>query len=161
VFRLTPSGAVSTVYAFSPIASGKNADGALPYAGLVVGKDGALYGTTSYGGSSNYGTAYRLTTGGAFSALHQFAGGTDGAYPRAGLSVDSDGSLVGSTSGAGGSNGGVLFRLTPSGSYSTLHAFAATATTGSAPYAALVKASDGGFYGTTLGGGNGTLFSWK
>jgi uncharacterized repeat protein (TIGR03803 family) len=161
VYRVTPGGAVSTVYAFSPITANQNADGALPYSGLVVGQDGALYGTTSYGGSSNYGTAYKVTTSGAFTALHQFAGGTDGAYPRAGLSVDTDGTLVGSASGAGSSNGGVLFRLSPSGTLTTLYAFAATAATGSAPYAALVKASDGGFYGTTLGGGNGTLFSWK
>lgn len=161
VYKVTPAGGVSLVYAFTPIANDKNADGALPYAGLVLGKDGALYGTTSYGGDSNYGTAYRVTTAGAFSVLHAFAGGADGAYPRAALALDSDGSLLGTTSGAGTANGGTLFRLTPTGAITALHHFAANASGGSTPYAAVAKATDGGFYGTTLGSGGGTLFRWK
>ena len=99
-------------------AGGTN-DGAYPFAGLVMDSSGNLYGTTySGGGSSNYGTVFKLTpgTGGTYTEtiLHSFAGGTnDGAYPYyAGLVMDSSGNLYGTTSAGGGSGSyGTVFEI--------------------------------------------------
>jgi uncharacterized repeat protein (TIGR03803 family) len=38
-----------------------NTDGASPYAGLIIDKQGALYGTASSGGSAGNGTVFELT----------------------------------------------------------------------------------------------------
>src|ERR1700722_12387455 len=61
------------------------ADGANPYAGLVRGTDGYLYGTTSGGGAANLGTVFKMTIGGTEKILHSFAGGADGDSPFAPL----------------------------------------------------------------------------
>src|SRR5208282_3285952 len=75
-------------------------DGASPYATLVQGFDGNLYGTTYSGGASNNGTVFKITTGGALTTLHSFSG-TDGANPIAALVQANDGYLYGTTFGGG------------------------------------------------------------
>jgi uncharacterized repeat protein (TIGR03803 family) len=72
-------------------------NGASPSTGLVQGSDGGFYGTTSRGGTSNYGTVFRISTNGALTSLHAFAGGNDGANPYAGLVQGSDGYFYGRT----------------------------------------------------------------
>ncbi len=116
-------------------------------------------------------SAARATTpAGTFSApvlLYQFTGGADGSGPRGALVIGADGNYYGVTA-FGGANGlGTVFRLTPDGVLTTLHAFAG-AGDGAVPQAGLVFASDGNFYGTTSGNsynastfstvGNGTIF---
>jgi uncharacterized repeat protein (TIGR03803 family) len=56
VFRISSSGAYTSLYSFT----GGN-DGANPFAGLVQGSDGSFYGTTYAGGTNGYGTVFRLT----------------------------------------------------------------------------------------------------
>ena len=71
-----------------------------------------------------------------------------------------DGSLHGTTRDGGSSGPGTVFRLDAAGTLTTLHSFSGV-TDGAAPWAPLVQAADGSFYGTTSAGGaadGGTLF---
>jgi uncharacterized repeat protein (TIGR03803 family) len=52
VFKLTPGGALSSMFSFA------GTNGCTPQAGLVLGADGNLYGTTAYGGNGFNGSAY-------------------------------------------------------------------------------------------------------
>ncbi|HEV2210229.1 MAG TPA: choice-of-anchor tandem repeat GloVer-containing protein [Verrucomicrobiae bacterium] len=162
VFKLEANGAgYKVLYSFR----GEDSDGGHPWAALTGGREGALYGTTSYGGTSNYGTIFKLhTDGSGYAVLHSF-GIThgDGAYPVAGLTLGSDGALYGTTfSGSGVATNGTVFKLNADGSgYSVLHTFIGANGDGANPYAALVQGSDGALYGTTYTGGShnfGTLF---
>jgi uncharacterized repeat protein (TIGR03803 family) len=97
---------------------------------------------------------------GTFTTLHQFDG-TDGfgRFPGAGLVQATDGDLYGTTSEGGAHDRGTVFRITPSGTLTTLHSF--DDTEGNTPFAVLVQATDGDLYGTTLEGGahdRGTVF---
>lgn len=158
IFKLTSAGVYSILYSFSAIASDKNADGALPYAGLVQGSDGNLYGATSYGGANNFGTIFKITPSGTFTTLYSFTGAADGAHPRATLEKGGDGVFYGTASGGGTNNLGTAFKVTSGGALSTLYAFGASDTDGASPYGALFKTSNGGLYGTTLGSGTGKVY---
>jgi len=76
VFKLNTNGVLTTLYAFT----GYN-DGGGPEAGLVEGSDGYFYGTTSYGGTNEWGTVFRIIANGEVSSLYSFTGGYDGANP--------------------------------------------------------------------------------
>jgi uncharacterized repeat protein (TIGR03803 family) len=136
-----------------------NTDGASPYAGLVQGTDGKLYGTTFVGGV-RYGTVFRITTVGALTTLHSF-NITDGENPEGGLVQAIDGNFYGTTVVAGAHPSyGTVFKITPGGTLTTLHSF--DYTDGYYPEAGLVLATNGNFYGTTYSGGSdplgGTVF---
>ncbi len=156
VFQLTPAGALTVLYAFT----GGSTDGAIPYAGLIQGTDGNFYGTTVGGGTSNAGTVFQLTPAGTLTVLYAFTGGADGATPYAGLIQATDGNFYGTTVSGGTSNAGTVFQLTPAGAVSVLYAFTGGAD-GGTPFAGLIQATDGSFYGTTAYGGAssaGTVF---
>jgi uncharacterized repeat protein (TIGR03803 family) len=102
-------------------------DGANPNGGLILDRNGAIYGTTSIGGyncphhsGQGCGTAFELRPptkkGGPWfeEILHRFNDGNDGASPSGGLIFDSNGALYGTTFG-GGNGDGTIFRLTPPG----------------------------------------------
>jgi len=94
---------------------GAPGDGALPSGGLVEGGDGALYGATQSGGSSNRGTLFRLNKDGTgYRVLYNFAGtGADGKIPVGALVIGSDGAFYGTTSFGGDPNFGTVFRWLP------------------------------------------------
>ncbi len=160
VFKITPSGALTTLHSFD------DNDGWQPYAGLIQTADGNFYGTTIGGGTYYYGTVFEITPGGALTTLHSFDG-TDGYQPWAALVQATDGSFYGTTAHGGGSDNcyyggvagcGTVFKITPSGTLTTLHSF--DGGDGEEP-SGLVQATDGNFYGTTpFGGANddGTVF---
>lgn len=120
IYRLTPNPdgtwIENVIYAFQG-----GSDGESPYGSVVVDGAGSVYGTTSYGGlgSNAYGTVFRLTPSGSGqwtkTILHTFSG-PDGAFPDAGLTLDSAGNLYGTTNEGGTyqfQNGGVVFKITP------------------------------------------------
>jgi uncharacterized repeat protein (TIGR03803 family) len=151
VFKITPGGTETIVYSFAGGSDGEN-----PYAGLIQGSDGNLYGTTYQGGSHNFGTIYKLTLSGVETVLYAFAGGGgDGANPEAGVTQGSDGNLYGVTYAGGSSGLGTVFELTLSGTETILHSFAGGSTDGSNPQANLLQGSDGALYGSAFGGGTG------
>jgi uncharacterized repeat protein (TIGR03803 family) len=113
VFKLTKRGKYHVLHTFT-----SGTDGATPYGDLLLGNDGKLYGTTSYGGSCTQysggcGTVFAIATDGTEKILYSFAGGADGAFPSAGLVQDSAGNLYGTTGSGGTFNFGTVFKITP------------------------------------------------
>jgi len=76
VYRMTPAGTLTVLHSFT----GAPADGSHPWAALIQGTDGHLYGTTYDGGASGRGTVFKITTSGAMTILRAFLGGADGAH---------------------------------------------------------------------------------
>ncbi len=152
VFRMSPSGSYTSLYSFG----NSPTDGQSPVAGLVQGSDGDFYGTDYDGGMNGYGTVFQISPSGVLTTLWTFANGVDGANPYGGLVQGSDGNFYGTTSGSGSgpSGNGTVFRITPSGSLTTLWSFLGSSD-GGHPLAGLVQGSDGSFYGTTSGSGSG------
>jgi uncharacterized repeat protein (TIGR03803 family) len=82
--------------------------------------------------------------------------GTNGAQPVYASPVQStDGNFYGTTAGGGANSAGTVFKITPGGQLTTLYSFCAhtNCPDGAQPYAGLVRATDGNFYGTTFSGG--------
>ena len=164
VFKITVAGSLTILHSFC---SQTNCpDGAEPQAGLVQGSDGNLYGTTTIGGGPrDSGTVFKITLSGTLTTLHDFDYTDEGASPSGTLVQASDGNFYGTTYTGGTSNAGTVFKMTPSGTLTTLYNFCSQAgcADGSVPYAGLVQASDGNFYGTTYNGGGannaGTIFA--
>lgn len=129
------------------------ANGVYPAAEVIEASDGVLYGTTINGGINNAGIVFKLNKDGTgFMVLHEFDG-SDGSDPFADLVEGSDGALYGTTTVGGPQiNGGVVFKVNKDGTgFMILHDF--DGSHGAYPYAGLVEASDGAFYGTTYNGG--------
>lgn len=165
IFKMTSAGLLTTIYTFSvPSAAGTNADGAVPIGKLLQMLDGSFYGVARAGGANGTGTVYRIGADGSFSTVYNFASvdasthsNSSGGGPLAGLALGVDGNLYGVTEYGGTMGGGIVFRLTTAGELTLLHDFVPGAPTwdGFRPNAALLRASDGNFYGTTFGGGAG------
>jgi uncharacterized repeat protein (TIGR03803 family) len=152
LFKLTPGGTESVLHNFEDSSS----DGAYPTGNLTQDSSGHLYGTTAYGGASDYGTVFEVTPSGGESLLHSFAARhSDGVQPfGGGLLHDTLGNLYGVTTNGGASGYGVLFKLTPGDTETVLLNFAGGAG-GAIPYDGLAKDGDGNLYGTTGSGGAG------
>jgi len=150
---MTADGRVTVLHEFD------GRDGSSPAAPLLAAIDGNLYGTTEMGGSSrNAGTVFRITTDGVFTVLHVFTD-PDGSIPRAALIEGADGFLYGTTASGGlisspppSFGSGTIFRISTSGTLTTLHVFTGSDGTGG-PSAPLVQSPDSSFYGTTRGDG--------
>ena len=157
VFRITTAGDFSTVYSFT---GGGN--GLRPKAALTLGSDGQFYGTTSEGGSgTGSGTIFRISPTGSYTLLHSFDLATSGNQPLGKLLQASDGNFYGTTTSFGANSAGTLYRLTPAGVVTVLHAFRGNTTEGGNPAAGVIQGADGALYGTTAGGGStagGTVY---
>jgi uncharacterized repeat protein (TIGR03803 family) len=160
VYELLPSNGGWTeedIYEFSGFTLGDT--GGYPIGGVIFGRDGNLYGTTSAYGCE-YGTLFQLTYSGSTwteTTLHSFCGGNDGASPVSSLIMDEAGNMYGATIGAYAGYGGVrgsAFMLTPSNGgwdYSLIYTFPEY---GGGPAASLVMDTAGNLYGTTVTGGH-------
>ena len=137
------TGVLTILYSFA------GPDGAYPYSGLIPDGSGNLYGTTAQGGANSQGTVFELNPAtGALRTLASFDG-ANGAYPYAGLVMDSSGNLYGTASegGANANSFGTVFEFNSStGALSSLAAF--DGTNGAYPYSALIIDSSGNLFGT-------------
>jgi uncharacterized repeat protein (TIGR03803 family) len=173
VFKITPSGTLTTLYTFCTDSS---CEYATELDGLIQAADGDLYGTTSEGGDgiNGAGTVFRITPRGALRTLHNFSCSPkycpDGGHPPGALVQATDGNLYGTTLQGGANGEGTVFQITPSGTLTALYSFCAqtNCADGATPIAGLVQATNGDFYGTTSIGGSssacgepgcGTVFS--
>ncbi|HEX4014044.1 MAG TPA: choice-of-anchor tandem repeat GloVer-containing protein [Candidatus Cybelea sp.] len=175
IFSLTPGTgngfSYATVYKFLG-----GADGSTPMAGLVVGSDGIMYGTTEYGGNtscnvSGCGTMFQYTTSNGYLQDAQFSSGT-GTLPLAALTpigcgtsscgptefmgVASQGGAVNSCAGGCGT---IFAAVKHSGGWSidTGYSFGSRSGDGVNPQGALteVSAYPPSFVGVTSSGGSG------
>jgi uncharacterized repeat protein (TIGR03803 family) len=159
VFKVTPSGKVTTLYGFCALAN--CADGSNPAGALVQTSDGTLYSTTSTGGTGASGTIFSLSLSGKLRTLYSFcsqASCADGAFPESGLVLASNGYLYGTTYNGGDFGSGTVFAISPTGHFKTLYKFCqlANCVDGANPYSGLTQGPDGNLYGTTnAGGANG------
>jgi uncharacterized repeat protein (TIGR03803 family) len=134
------------------------ADGSYPFGSVIRDSDGNLYATTI--GKPN-GAAFKVSSTGALTVLHDFISTPDGSQPGAGLISGLKGYLFGTTF-AGGASGyaGTIFEVTASGTqYSILHSFIGV--DGAFPWGTLTRDASGNLYGTTYAGGKydeGTVF---
>jgi uncharacterized repeat protein (TIGR03803 family) len=154
---------------------GRAGDGANPHGGLVVDRNGNLYGTTANGGKYFGGTVYELSSASETeTVLYDFSGGEDGGSPLAGLAIDGAGRLYGTTVYGGyfsyycQGGCGTVFKLSPpmaSGNpwkQTILHQFSGGVPgDGALPYDPVMRDKSGNLYGTTFvsqGTGGGTAF---
>jgi uncharacterized repeat protein (TIGR03803 family) len=152
----TPQAEAQTFSVVHDFAGGS--DGANPFSGLIaVGK--TLYGTTQFGGTSNNGVVFKMSTSGKETVLYNFATGTDGANPQASLIRDKKGNFYGTTTSGGAFGEGTVFELTGK-KETVLYSFKGTPD-GIWPFAPLLMDVQGNLFGTTFAGGsnnNGTVF---
>src|ERR1700722_4655759 len=140
---------------FTTLRSFDGTDGRLSFAGLVQATNGNLYGTTYYGGTKDSGNVFEITPGGTLTTLYSLcsrSGCSDGEYTYAVPIQGTDGNFYGTTYLGGSKELGTVFKITPSGTVTTLHTFGGP--DGSQPLAGLVQATNGNFYGTTYIGGS-------
>ncbi len=151
---------------------GKGNDGSDPLASLIFDSYGNLYGTTVQGGTWGGGTVFEMTpaAGGKWTekVLHSFGSGGSGIdAPYAGVTVDADGDLFGTTAFGSVAGLGTVFKLAPEskGTWTMTVLFAFNSLDGAVPRGNLVLDASGNLYGTTLSGGtdgsNGTAFRLK
>jgi uncharacterized repeat protein (TIGR03803 family) len=153
VYKLEPGGTFTVLHTFK---GEPNSDGANPESGLVMDSSGNLYGTTvdggTPGGCPNWyppgcGTVYKIDTHGKETILHYFDG-EDGQNPSAGLILDRQGDLYGSTLN-GAYRFGTVFKLSPDGKETVLHNFSGGPPDNGYPYDGLARDDTGNLYGTT------------
>jgi uncharacterized repeat protein (TIGR03803 family) len=179
VFKMSLGGTLTTLYSFC--AQPNCTDGLNPIGPLVQAANGNFYGTTVYGGSNSTciagcGTIFEITPTGSLTTLYSFcsqpncADGVPGGDPTS-LIQGTDGNLYGTTTVGGNTTSGVnsngygtIFKITPSGTLTTIYTFCPVSgcLDGGYPDAGLVQDTNGTFYGTasTFGSsGSGTVFS--
>lgn len=152
VFKITPSGAVTTIYDFCSQTS--CADGFSPMSGVTLGFDGNFYGTTQAGGTGTAhpaGTVFRLTPLGGLTTLHTFANGNDEGQPTFPPIQGQDGNFYGVSETVFNGEFGAAYKVSATNVFSVLSDF--TATNGNDPNMP-IQGTDGNFYGTTVFGGS-------
>ncbi|WP_265587631.1 choice-of-anchor tandem repeat GloVer-containing protein [Sphingomicrobium arenosum] len=159
IFRMDREGNVERLHRFS------GADGfyGRDHGHLIEGSDGALYGTTLFGGADDRGVVFRITSAGSYTVLHEFKGGGDEGQPIGSLVEHSDGYLYGTTNFGpnicdshpeGSVRCGTIYRVSKDGEYQVVHAFGRDSDPMAAtkPNGTLVEGPDGALYGTARGG---------
>lgn len=164
VYKLKRSGAG---WLFTPMYNFEEGGGIYPQAPVSIGPDGSVFGTTTQGGQTlcgvtGCGIVFNVRPSptvctsalcpGVLNTLTSFRGGSDGAYPYAGVTFDEAGNLYGTTSEGGSGNCppdgcGVVYKMTHSQSgwsESVLYTFASTAYPGSG----VVVGHNGELYGS-------------
>ena len=171
VFSLRPTNKSKTAWKHTTLHHFKPTSGQAPYAGVVFGLDGALYGSTPQGGQHKAGTIFRLSGGDntSYDLLYSFEASKqngDQAGPFANLLIDPKTGVIYGTTYSGGKYGqGTVFSLEQKGGsweHNVLHDFRGIyngSADGSQPRGALTFGSDGAMYGTTESGDNGGFWN--
>jgi uncharacterized repeat protein (TIGR03803 family) len=160
---------MGTVFELSPAAGGgwtesvlhsfgSGSDGQYPQAAVILDPAGNLFGTTIEGGSYNNGTVFELKRSGTEwneTILHHFSpNGSDGVIPFAGVTMDKNGNLYGTTNYGGVHGYGTVFEVRPANqTEKILHNFSGGPADGMYPTAGLIFDASGNLYGTTTDGG--------
>lgn len=124
--------------------------------GIIQGFDGNFYGTTLSGGTQGWGTAFRITSTGTLTTVHNFCSQviacTDGSEPEGRLTQASNGDFYGTTDHGGTGHAGLIFRISSGGKFAVLHNFCVVSpcTDGESPIS-VMQARNGYLYGTTYG----------
>jgi len=145
IYKINKSGEFHKLHDFCQPRALCTKEGASPRSGLVVGRDGNLYGRTTWAGPGGGGTIFRVTPSGDFATIFSFNGATTGGGGTGGLVQASDGNLYGNTRTA-------VFRVTPAGQGTVLYHFDPSKD-GAGAGDALIQAADGNMYGLTEGPG--------
>lgn len=151
IFKINISGSNFTVLKSFVFAT----DGGSPNGSLIQASDDNFYGMTT-----NTGRIFKLTPAGVYTNLHTFNSSSDGYVPMGSLIQDADGNLYGTCSDGGTNSSGTIFKMSLSGTFTTLRALNATPD-GRMPKGTLLQGADGMLYGTTSIGGTyntGTIF---
>src|ERR1700733_2483529 len=152
-FQLTPAGKIKILHNFDL------PSGATPWGGLTLGTDGFLYGTTCRGGDFSDGVVFKMSTTGTYTVMHSFnTANNEGYCPKARPIQGTDGNFYGTTSLGPNPSHGTFYKITPSGTLTTLYLF--NLSDGQTPLA-LVLGTDGNFYGESDTGGvndSGAIF---
>jgi uncharacterized repeat protein (TIGR03803 family) len=157
MFQITLSGQFASLFSFCAKADCAK-EGRNPFAGLTAAPNGNFYGTTFAGGRQQAGTVFTITPAGLLTKLYDFysqPNGADGWDVEAPLTLGNDGNLYGTTFAGGVNRGGTVFKITPTGQFTSIYSFCSSSTclTGFNPIAPVALGSDGNFYGTTWAGG--------
>ena len=123
IFEVTPSGTATVLYSFCGL---QCLAGGAPFGPLVEDAAGNFYGINIDGGANSHGTVFQLTPSGSLNTLYSFCsqtGCTDGSSPQGGLTLGSDGNLYGVTETGGTEDDGVVYQITPAGTYTVLYSF--------------------------------------
>jgi uncharacterized repeat protein (TIGR03803 family) len=142
---------------------GNGGDANSPEASLLLGRDGALYGTSYFGGSNGLGAIFKVNRDGtAYQLLHSFDNdGVDGYYPEAGLLQADNGMLFGTTYYGGTNESGTVFTLSTNGSDYSVVFSPIFYSQGDDLYGTLIQGLDGALYGTAQSegtNGEGVVF---
>jgi uncharacterized repeat protein (TIGR03803 family) len=143
-----PTGTETVLYRFRGGYSGDQ-----PAGGVIMDREGNLYGTTEGGGYYFDGTVFKLNPVGNKTVLYHFGSGEDGTLPVAGVIADTAGNLYGTTAYGGTFNLGTVFKLDKTGKETVLHNFTGGAD-GALPVAGLLRDAAGNLYGTAYFGGD-------
>ncbi len=161
VFKLARAGSgwiFTPLYEFLGVFN--HGDGSIPYSPVIVGSNGALYGTTTHGGlgdgcNDGCGTVFKLTPPASFckgfacywneTQIHLF-NSTDGAFPTGWLAFDSAGNLYGGA-------GGIIYELVASNGWQENLLY--NLGNDGAPTGGVTMDPAGNLYGTTFSGGSG------
>ncbi len=176
VFELSPPAMRGEPWTEKVLYSFKGGPDGIEPVSPIFDKQGNLYGITLFGGilpswngcppningDGGCGTLYKLEPGEAGqwkeTVLYRFgASRYDAAGPRAGLAIDSNGSLYGTTAGGGHGEQGTVFQLSPppsqGGVWTETIIISFTGLQGVAPFTAPILDKQGRLYGTTQAGG--------
>ena len=161
---LTIAGTIHLAYAQTPTLlyqfGSASGDPVNPtYLGIITqGRDGNMYSMSPKGGANQNGAAFKFSPNGTESVIHSFlADGSEGTDCVSGFTLGRDGNFYGACSSYP-SHYGTLYKLTPTGTYSLLHAFDGSQKDGAYPFSPPTQASDGNFYGVTYGPSTGTFY---
>jgi uncharacterized repeat protein (TIGR03803 family) len=150
LYKLSPKGKLTVLHSFTA----GTTDGCYPYGTPAVDANGNMYGGTGGCGTSNFGVVWKVSKNGTETILHNFSGASDGQSPLAGVILDADGNIYGSTNTGGASGFGTAFEIHKNGKFTLLHDFTG-GTDGKYLYGGLILDPEGRVYGTTINGGTG------